>query len=46
MVRLIMAKRSDIHFFWRHCEGISSEEKMDMAFCLEFLVLFFQEKRT
>jgi hypothetical protein len=44
-VRLILAKRSDIHFFWWYCEGFLSEEKMDMAFRLDFLFLFDQAKR-
>lgn len=46
IVRLILAKRCDIHFFWRYCEGNCSEEKMDMAFRLGFFVLFCQAKRT
>jgi hypothetical protein len=43
-VRLQKAKESELLFFRRHCEGFSSDKKLELVFRLEFLLLFFQEK--
>jgi hypothetical protein len=45
MVRLVWRKGAIYRFFWRHCEGFLSEEKMDMAFRLEFCFFVSRQRK-
>ena len=45
VVRLVWRKGAIYRFFWWRCEGSLSEEKMDMAFRLDFFCYFFSSRK-
>ena len=46
VVRLIWQKGAIYRFFWRRYEDFLSEEKMDMAFCLEFCFFVSRQRKN
>jgi hypothetical protein len=45
-VRLVWRKGAIYSFFWWYCEGFLSEEKMDMAFRLEFCFFVSRQRKN